>query len=409
MTSTFPKSTIPKHKKVWHRLNKPTRYFIVTGGRGSGKSFEVGRFASILSFKANQKILFTRQTMTSAHLSIIPEFQEKIELLGIEDAFDVNRNEIINKVSKSQIIFKGLKTSSGDQTANLKSLQGINTWILDEAEELLDESVFDKINLSIRQKGVPNRIILILNPATKEHWIYKRFFERKGVEAGFNGVKGDTTYIHTTYLDNIENLDETFLNEVSRIKADNPVKYKHIIEGSWIDKAEGVVFSNWKFGKFNPDGLQVSYGQDFGFSIDPTTLISVAIDKKKKKIYVKEHLYKPKLSTAQIGYINLDVCGKSLIVADSAEPRLIDELYRMGCNIVGAEKGQGSISLGISLLLDYEIIVDEGSTNIAKELNNYIYADKGSKLFVDAYNHTIDPLRYVVMYHLGKSTGIEIR
>jgi len=154
-----------------------TRYFIITGGRGSSKSFGVGTFTNLLSFEANHKILFTRQTMTSAHLSIIPEFQEKIDLMELGNSFEVNKTEIINKISKSEIIFRGIKTSSGDQTANLKSLQGITTWILDEAEELTDETQFDKINLSIRQKGKQNRVILILNPATKEHWIYKRFFE----------------------------------------------------------------------------------------------------------------------------------------------------------------------------------------------------------------------------------------
>lgn len=399
---------IKKQKKVWDNLGNDTRYFVITGGRGSGKSFEVGRFVSILSFEENHKILFTRQTMTSAHLSIIPEFQQKIELLELEGLFDVNRGEIKNKQSNSAIIFKGLKTSSGDQTANLKSLQGVTTWVLDEAEELIDESVFDKINLSIRQKGKQNRVILILNPATKEHWIYKRFFEKEGVEEGFTGVKGNTTYIHTTYENNLENLDESYINEIENIKETNPSKFNHIVLGGWLDKAEGVVFSNWKFGLFNPDGLQVSYGQDFGFSIDPTTLIGVAIDKKKKIIYVQEHLYKAKLTTSEIAHINKDICGQCLIIADSAEPRLINELASMGCNITGAIKGAGSISLGIALLLDYKIIVEHNSSNMAKEFNNYIYADKGSKLFVDNYNHLIDPLRYAVTYHLGRSTGFEI-
>ena len=400
---------IKKHKPIWNNLGNDTRYFVITGGRGSGKSFEVGRFISILSFEDNHKILFTRQTMTSAHLSIIPEFQEKIELLNLEGLFDVSRNEIQNKRSNSLIIFKGLKTSSGDQTANLKSLQGVTTWVLDEAEELIDEATFDKINLSIRQKGTKNRIILILNPATKEHWIYKRFFENVGVEEGFTGKKGNTTYIHTTYKDNIENLDESYIDEITNIKDTNPAKYQHIVLGGWLDKAEGVVFTNWKFGTFNPDGLQVSYGQDYGFSLDPTTLLAVAVDKKKKIIYVQEHLYKPKLTTSEIAYINKEVCGQSLIVADSAEPRLINELNSLGCNVVASEKGAGSISLGVSLLLDYQIIVEHNSSNMAKELNNYIYADKGSKLFVDNYNHLIDPLRYNVTYHLGRSTGIEIR
>jgi len=393
---------IPKHKPIWDNLGNDTRFFILTGGRGSGKSFEVGRFVSLLSFEQNHKILFTRQTMTSANLSIIPEFQEKINLLELNGAFSINRNEIHNDVSGSEIIFKGLKTSSGDQTAALKSLQGVTTWILDEAEELTDETVFDKINLSIRQKGVQNRVILILNPSTKEHWIYKRFFERAGVKEGFTGVKDNVTYIHTTYLDNIENLDESFLNEVERIKKYNPKKYKHVILGGWLDKAEGVVFTNWSYGKFNPDDLQTSFGQDFGFSIDPTTLIEVAIDKKKHKIYVKEHLYKSKLTTSEIAHINLNAAGRSLIIADSAEPRLIDELRSKGCIIKPTEKGQGSISAGVALMQDFEIIVDENSTNIAKELNNYVYADKGSKLYVDDFNHAIDAIRYNVFYHLSR-------
>jgi len=400
---------IKKHSDKWNNLINDSRYFIVTGGRGSGKSFEVGRFASLLSFESNHKILFTRQTMTSAHLSIIPEFQEKIDLLELNGAFDINKGEIVNLLSNSEIIFKGLKTSSGDQTAALKSLQGITTWILDEAEELVDESVFDKINLSIRQKGNQNRIILILNPATKEHWIYDRFFQKQGISETFTGVKGNTTYIHSTYLDNIENLSQGYLDEINHIKETNPTKYNHVILGGWLDKAEGVVIDNWEFGKFNPDELPVSYGQDFGFSIDPTTLVAVVIDKKKNIIYVREHLYKPKLTTGEIAYINKEVCKNGLIIADSAEPRLINELRSLGCNIRGADKGKGSISLGIDYLRGYKIIVDHNSSNVAKEFNNYVYADKGSKLFVDSFNHIIDAIRYNITYHLGKASKIEIR
>jgi phage terminase large subunit len=387
--------------KKYQALGNKTRFFIITGGRGSSKSFGVGTFASLLSFEKGHKILFTRQTMTSAHLSIIPEFQEKIELLEASHHFETTKSEIINKTSGSEIIFKGLRTSSGDQTANLKSLQGVTTWILDEAEELTDEATFDKINLSIRQKGVQNRVILILNPATKEHWIYQRFFESAGVDEGFNGVKNNVTYIHTTFEDNLEHLDQSFLDEIDRIKQFNPKKYKHQILGGWLDKAEGVVFTNWSFGNFNPDNLQTSFGQDFGFSIDPTTLVEVAIDKSKRKIYVKEHLYKPKLTTSEIAVINKQVCGGSLIVADSAEPRLIAELSSQRCNIVATEKGAGSITAGLALMQDFEIVLEHNSQNIAKELNNYIYSDKKSGLVIDNYNHAIDAIRYNVFYHLS--------
>ena len=396
----------PKFKPLF---NSDSRFFVITGGRGSAKSFSVGAWSSLLSMERGHKILFTRQTMTSAHLSIVPEFQEKMELLDIGKYFNTNKSEIVNKGSGSEIIFKGLKTSSGDQTANLKSLQGVTTWIMDEAEELTDESIFDKINLSIRQKGKQNRVILILNPATKEHWIYKRFFQLAGIEPGFNGTKGNTTYIHTTYLDNAQHLDRSFLDEVARINRDNPKKYEHVILGGWLDKADGVVFDNWKFGAFNPDRLQTSFGQDFGFSVDPTTLVEVAIDRKQKIIYLKQHLYKTKLTTSEIAAFNIAKAGRNLIIGDSAEPRLIAELQKLRVNIIGAVKGPGSITVGVSIMQDYLLVVDPESENLASELNNHVYADKGSKLYVDNHNHIIDAIRYNVAFQLINNHKTDIR
>ena len=387
-----------RHNSTWNLLGSKSRYFVVTGGRGSGKSFEVGRFITLLSFEQGHKILFTRQTMTSAHLSIIPEFKEKIELLKLEDLFSISKSEIKNKNSNSEIFFKGLKTSSGDQTANLKSLQGVTTWVLDEGEELVDEATFDKINLSIRSNDKQNRIILILNPATKEHWIYRKFFEQEGIKEGFNGTKGNTTYIHTTYEDNIKNLGVSFLQEVEKIKLHNPDKYNHVILGGWLEKAEGVVFTNWEFGAFNPNYLQTSFGMDFGFSIDPDALAEVAIDVKNKLLYVKEHIYQRGLKTHELSKMLLEKTKGGLIIADSAEPRLIDDLRFQKINIQAVKKG--TIESGIVRMQDFKIIVDPNSTNIAKELNNYCYLNKGSKLYVDNWNHIIDAIRYNVIYNL---------
>ena len=391
---------ITLNSKYYPLFDNDTRYFIITGGRGSSKSFGVGTFTNLLSFETGHKILFTRQTMTSAHLSIIPEFQEKIDLMELNNFFDISKSEIKNTQSKSDIIFRGIRTSSGDQTANLKSLQGVTTWILDEAEELTDETTFDKINLSIRQKGKQNRVILILNPATKEHWIYKRFFEDRGVQEGFNGIKDDTTYIHTTYLDNIDNLDDSFINEVKRIELTNPEKYKHQILGGWLNKAEGVVYSNWRIDEFKEVSKSI-YGQDFGFSIDPTTLVQVSIDKEKKIVYAKELLYKAGLTTTEIYTYNNRFCGaNNLIIADSAEPRLISELKQRGLNIKGIDKPK--IIDRIALLQDYQIIIDKDSINLIKELNNYVWHDKKSETPIDDYNHLLDALGYAVWNYIGK-------
>ena len=347
---------------------------------------------------SNIRILFTRYTMVSAHLSIIPEFLEKLGLLGFDDIFNVNKAEVVNTKNNSDILFRGIKTSAGNQTASLKSLTGVSNWILDEAEELTDEDIFDTIDLSIREKDIQNRIILILNPVTKEHWIYNRFFQNRGVEAGFNGVKDNICYIHSTYLDNIENLSTSFLERVEAIKHRNFKKYNHTILGGWLDKAEGVVFENWSIGEFNPDNLQTSCGMDFGFSVDPDSLVEVAIDKKKKKMYLKEHIYQNGLKSHDLAKIVLDKVDNMLIIADSSEPRLIEDLRHLGVNIRAVKKG--TIESGITRMQDYELVVSPESINIAKELNNYVYADKGSKLYVDAYNHAIDGIRYNVIYHL---------
>ena len=191
----------PKLNKKYSALfSSNCRYYIITGGRGSGKSYAVTVFLTLLTMTQGIRVLFTRYTMVSAHLSIIPEFLEKIGLLGFDSIFSINKSEVVNTSTNSDILFRGIKTSSGNQTASLKSLQGISCWVLDEAEELIDENIFDTIDLSIRQKNIQNRIILVLNPVTKEHWIYKRFFEERGVRDGFNAV----SYTHLTLPTNRE-------------------------------------------------------------------------------------------------------------------------------------------------------------------------------------------------------------
>ena len=327
----------------YQAIGNDTRYYVITGGRASGKSFSVNIMLVLLTYEANHTILFTRYTLTSAYVSIIPEFIEKIELLDKFDDFHITKDEIINIRSGSKIVFKGIKTSSGDQTANLKSITGVTTWVLDEAEELTDEETFDKIDLTIRETKNQNRIILILNPTTKEHWIYQRFFEDKGIQEGINTSKDNTSYIHTTYQDNLKNLSESFLKQIEELKIRRPLKYKHAIMGGWLNKAEGVIFNNGKIGEFKKIGVSV-FGQDYGFSNDPTTLIETNIDTSNKLIYLRECYYLPSLTTSEITRLNIQHAKDSLIVADSAEPRLISEIRAKGCNGKPRVKGQGSVT-----------------------------------------------------------------
>ena len=390
----------PILNKKYNALGNDTRYFVITGGRGSGKSFAITTFLAFLTFEQGHKILFTRYTMISAANSIIPEFLEKLELYGIMEHFRITKDEILNVSTGSSILFKGIRTSAGNQTAALKSISGITTWVLDEAEELVKEEDFDKIDQSVRSKAKPNRVIMILNPATKEHWIYQRFFAGKGVNAGFNGYRDNVTYMHTTFKDNIENLSESFLLQLEDIRRRRPDRYNHQILGGWLDKAEGVVFSNWRTGMFN-DSADFIFGQDFGFSVDPTTLIKVAVDKDRKMMWIKTMYAKPGLSTKEIGELNRRYAEDNLIICDNAEPRLISELQEY-CNIKPTVKRSGSILSGIALVQDFDLVIDADSTELIKELNNYVWHERNERP-VDKWNHQIDALRYSAQYFLANA------
>lgn len=334
--------------------------------------------------------------MSSVAISIFPEFIDKIETLGLSSIFEITQSEIINTLTGSKIIFKGIKAGSGQQTANLKSIANVDTLVVDESEEIPDEATFDKIDLSIRSNRHFNKIIILFNPTTKASWIYERFFQSAGVEPGNNTVKGNTTYIHTTYLDIRNMLPQNFLETIERMKKDNPKKYKHVMLGAFLDVAEGVVFSNWRLGEF-PEDSDYDLGADFGWSNDPNTLVKVLLDDKRKQIHVKECLYQTGLQTGDLARIFKEHAGNRLIVADSQEGRLIEEIRRHGLNIKPCTKGAGSVIEGIVLLQDYEIIVDPSSTNLIKELNNYVWAERGSKP-VSMYDHLIDPIRYLVTH-----------
>lgn len=391
-----------KYKPLW---TSDSRYYVISGGRGSGKSFGVSLRLLMLTYEEGHKVLFTRYTLTSAHTSIIPEFIEKIDLMGKSGDFRITKDEIMNLTTGSSILFKGIRTSSSNQTASLKSLNGITTFVVDEAEELDDEETFDKIDLSVRAITKQNRVILILNPATKEHWIYKRFFRDALVEDGSNLTKKGVTYIHTTYKDNKENLPDSFLQTIYKTKKNSPSKYMHQILGGWKEKAEGVIIKNWRTGEFEEKAI-MCYGQDFGFSLDDTTLVKVAVDIPNRQVWLKECYAKPNLSTTEIGRLNRNYAGNSLIICDNSEPRLVRELKNTGLNMKPTVKKTGSILSGLALIQDYEWIIDKDSTGIIKEVNNYAWKDKGT-VPIDKFNHYIDAIRYAMMYLCqGKSSGI---
>lgn len=408
---------IPKKYKPLFDQSHGKRYIIITGGRGSGKSFAASTYiCRDLWGSSGKRVLYTRYTMSSAEISIIPEFTEKIELLGGLDFFEVKTKDIKCTATGSDILFRGIKTSSGNQTAKLKSIQGVSTFVIDEAEEMTDEASFDKIDLSIRTSNAKNTVILILNPTTKEHWIYQRWFEDHLAHVNIDGYQipvsthPDVIHIHTTYLDNLDNLDDSFLDQINRIKQDNPEKYRNIVLGGWLEKAEGVVFENWQIGDFD-ESLPYCYGLDFGYSPDPTAMVKVAIDSKKRLMYLDECLYANELSVDQlIEAVQRNIKRqRDLIVCDTNEKRTVAAMAKARLNVSKTVKYAGSIQDGIRKMQDFQIIITPRSTNLKKELNNYVWNDKKASVPVDDWNHLIDGSRYGAVRLLQKSGGVRVR
>lgn len=380
------------------------RYIVLTGGRGSSKSFGLNTSAVLMSYEAGHKVLHTRVAMSTAEDSIIPEFQEKIHLLEVDHDFQVYKGDITNKISGSKFLFRGIKTASGDQTAKLKSIPGLTDWFLDEAEELLDEKKFDDIDFSVRGAGAQNRIVLILNPTTKEHWIWKRWFENNLSYKEIDGFKipvsnhPDILHIHTTYLDN-PHLPAQFVEQMRKLKFTNPEKYKHVVLGGWLEKAEGVVFPNWEEGEFNTY-LPYVHALDFGYSPDPLAMGKIAVDRRRQEIFVKEKLYETEMATTQVikGVKNAIDRMNDLIMCDTSENRLFAEMKRAGLHVQMVSKKNthrgGSVINDIRDMGDYKLIIDPYSYNTKRELNSYVWDDKKASIPRDKDNHMPDVIRY---------------
>ena len=384
--------------------NKDKLITLITGGRGSAKSFNVGTFIERLSFEGGHKILYSRYTMTSADISVIPEFQEKIDLEGTSDFFDITKKDIINTFSDSVIMFRGIRTSSGNQTAKLKSIQGLTTFICDEAEEWNSEDDFDKLVLSIRQKGIQNRVIIIMNPTDSNHFIYKKYIENTHKLVEVDGVKvristhPNVLHIHTTYLDNLENLSPQFIQEMLRMKDEEPDKYAHIAIGRWSDVAEGAIFKKFEIVDCIPDYVKKrGLGLDFGFTNDPSACVECAI--LDNDLYLDEHFYRTRMLSGEISDALKPL--KLKVISESADPRLIQEISNAGILIYPVDKYPGSIKAGIDKMLGMNIKVTKHSYNLLYELRKYTWdKDKDGNYIntpIDKFNHLLDAARYWVL------------
>ena len=397
----IPKIDLPQ--KFAPLFASDARYFVIRGGRSSGKSHAVNAWAVMLTFEEGHTILHTRYTAATAKDSIIADVKARIDEMELSQYFTVTRDTILNKETGSKIIFKGLKASRGDEKARLKSISGVTTWIVEEAEDLREEDEFDIVDLSIRgsKKNKRLRTVLVMNPTDTEHFVYRRWFASKeyDVTDDYCGIKKDTCYILTSWKDVRKHLSASEINSLMRIKRERPEYYKYAIEGAWMHQREGVIYPNWSVRDYEEQSHTI-IGLDFGFN-HPTAMVEVSIDHVTKCMFARELLYKPEMTPDDI--FNFIVQNKLMdkkFVADSARPEIISYLKKKSSGMLrvrASKKGAGSVLDGIHLVQDYTMFIDPQSHNLQKELNLYVWDEKKTEVPKKEWDDACDAMRYAVM------------
>ena len=332
-------------------------YYQVYGGRGSGKSTAVAVSMVELTYsKYDHRILYLRATMTSMEDSSIEDIRTAIKELGLTRDFLEKKGKIINKITGNTISFKGIR-SSGSATANLKSLSGITTVVFEEAEEIKDFEEFSMIDEGIRKKGVPLKIIMIYNPTSAlSSWIHRQWFTEGQPKQ--DRANSDTVFIHSTYLDNLENLNQKKIDSYERLKITDPVYYRNTILAEWTLEAQNRIYPDWEV--YNGDIKEVGdewYGLDFGYGgNDDTACVRIRwID---GKYYVRTMFSENKLTIKKMLKLLKEAGIKShdRIYADYAMPLLISEVRDGGFK--GIRKcRKGKVEAEVKKVQDKDIVI----------------------------------------------------
>lgn len=369
------------------------RYNVFYGGRGSGKTQFVFDKLVLKGLKERRNILLMRKTTANCKPSVWKELKASVERFKLTKYFKFYESDYSAVCELTGTTFKcqGL-----DNPEKIKGFSEISDVLLEEGTDfsLADFELIDGTVRSVRYK-LPLQLYILFNPISKANWVYKRF--------GFDtGITPPNTFIQkTTYLDN-PYLSADYLARMEDMKRTNPNRWKIEALGDFVT-LDRLVFENWKSEGFDIADIkgQLLCGLDFGFQVDVSAFVASILDEDNKRIYIfKEWGDTGKTNADLVNIITSLGFAKSVIIADSAEPKSIVEIKRGGIiKIKPAVKGPDSVMYGLQKLMNYEIIVHPSCTEIITEFENYSWQkDKATGEYInkpiDAFNHYIDALRY---------------
>ena len=378
-------------------LAAPQRYQIFFGGASSGKScFLATRL--VLDTLSGRNTLVVRAVARTLKTSCLNEVQKAVSRLGLGCCFRVNRSEmtITAKNNGAQIIFCGL-----DDVEKIKSITPQNGPLTDVwIEEATEIAYNDFKQLDKRLRGQTQhlkRMTLSFNPVYKTHWLYREFF-RDFDESKGRLVAADHLILKTTYRDN------QFLTEddIKALENERDPYFRAVYTlGQWGTLGESI-FTNWRTEDLShlQDSEKCLFGLDFGFSSDPCACIKCHYDRDRKRLYILDELYEKGLTNDLLARQLHAFAPRRYITCDSAEPKSICDLKRLGVFALPARKGPDSLMHGIQWLRAQEIIVDVRCRNMAHELTVYQWKrDRDGQSIrepQDRDNHLIDALRYAL-------------
>ena len=367
------------------------RYNVYYGGRASGKTYFLIQKLLLKGLKEKRVILLMNKQTNKVSDGVWRELNNAIDLFHLRPYFTFNKTEFRATCILNGTQFRCLGLEDSER---IKGFADIADVLLDEATNFSVED-FELIDGTIRSPKykLPLQVYVSFNPVSKANWVYKYF--------GFDtGIVPDNTFIlKTTYLDNTF-LDQSYHQRMENLKNRNYSRWKIEALGDFVSLDRLVYDGYWKEEDFDYKQLQgqLLIGMDFGFTNDPSVIVaSLLVD---QNIYVFQEWGDTGKTNPELANVikNLGF-SKSLIIADSAEQKSIEEIRRLGIQRIKASvKGPDSVIHGIQRVQQYNLIIHPSCQNLITELENYSWQKDKNGEYInkpqDSFNHYLDALRY---------------
>ncbi len=359
-----------RSSKTWS-LNQLCALWLISGNYGEGQYCNEGVWTTVRKYRTN------------LDGTVVRDFEDILKAEGWYNLVDHNKTKKQYRVGKRLVEFIG-----ADDEQKLRGAKR-NILYCNEANELEYKQEF--FQLLMRTE---NKIFIDFNPDDEQVWINQELEIKRSNEVG------DVEVIVSNYKNN-SFLPKSLIKEIEYLQQTDKEFWKIYGLGEY-GNISGLIYENVRYVDRMPDAKLVAYGLDFGYT-DPNAC--VAVYKKDKDLYVKEIIYENNLTNQDLAERLKPIVNRDEVICDSAEPKSIEELYRLGINAKPAAKGRDSILNGIDILKRYNINV-VNSSNLKKEFRTYKWAtDKNGNSLQKpiGLDHLMDALRYVALIHLKEN------